>query len=154
MKLNRQVLTIHKQISPLSCIPMSVEFVLKLMGRVPLDYFELQKNWEVHSDDNFDKFNGKTIAGLQFKRMFSLSHNDNFPFNELFTAIEEELRNERYVIISLSVPEGWHNYVIYDQLPNGEFRAVTKGRVPDQIENVRKIVCEMKGTDILTYVLR
>jgi hypothetical protein len=43
--------------------------------------------------------------------------------------------------------------VIYNRLPNGEFDAVTKGQNPEQINDVRARVSNMKGTDILTYKL-
>jgi hypothetical protein len=62
------------------------------------------------------------------------------------------------VIVSLAVPSltnpgetDYHNYAIQRRLPNGEFQAVTKGRTPEQIDNVKEIVRKMKGTDILMY---
>jgi hypothetical protein len=57
------------------------------------------------------------------------------------------------VIISIPANGNYHNWIIYNQLPNSEFEAVTKGREPDRINNVREIVRDMKGTDILTYEL-
>jgi hypothetical protein len=58
----------------------------------------------------------------------------------------------RYVIVSLAVEGGnWHNYVIYNRLVKGEFEAITKGRSPERIHDVRQRVQAMKGTDILTY---
>ena len=36
----------HEQKSRNSCVPSSVEIVLKLLGRVKLDYYDLQKGWK------------------------------------------------------------------------------------------------------------
>ena len=77
---------------------------------------------------------------------------DQFPLSKLFDVIAGELANNRYVIIALAVPDGWHNYIVYDQLTNGEFKAVTVGREEQHIEDVKERVCRMKGSDILTYV--
>jgi hypothetical protein len=54
-------------------------------------------------------------------------------------------------MISLAVEGGnWHNYVIYNILADAEFEAVTKGRKPEKISNVKEQVRKMQGTDILT----
>jgi hypothetical protein len=152
---NDDVLAKHRQLeSPLGslCIPMVVEFVLKLEGKIPSDDFRLQNNWKESQKANFSEFDGKAIEGLKFKRQFSEPRGDKFPLDELFSTIEQELASRRYVMISLAVEGGnWHNYVIYNRLPNGEFEAVTRGREPEKISNVREQVRKMKGTDILTY---
>lgn len=52
------------------------------------------------------------------------------------------------------MPGGWHNYIIYSRIAaDGEYKAVTKGREPQGIDDVRKQVQDMRGTDILTYEL-
>jgi len=153
LPLNPEVLAKHQQLSEFSCIPMSVEFVLKLLGRVPPDYFELQKTWENGSLD-FREFDGRIINGARFTSHYTPpDRNDHFPLNDLFSAIEQELASRRYVIVSLPAGSNWHNWVIYNRLPNGEFEAITKGREPEKISNVREQVHNMKGTDILTYEL-
>ena len=155
LPLNEDVLAKHRQLeSPLGslCIPMVVEFVLKLEGKIPSDDFRLQNNWKESQKANFSEFDGKAIEGLKFKRQFSEPRGDKFPLDELFSTIEQELASRRYVMISLAVEGGnWHNYVIYNRLPNGEFEAVTKGRTPERIRNVKEQVLKMQGTDILTY---
>jgi hypothetical protein len=133
---------------------MSVEFVLKLLGRVPLDYFELQKPWDNNSFGSFADFNGKDLFGVNFEQKYAHPRDDNFPLEELFQTIENELKRGNYVIISLAVPGGWHMYVVHDQLPNGEFLAATKGQPRELIDNVREIVKSMKGTDILICHVR
>ena len=155
LPLNEDVLAKHRQLeSPLGalCIPMVVEFVLKLEGKIPPEDFRLQNGWKESPDANFSKFDGKAIEGLKFKRQFSDPRDDKFPLDDLFSTIEQELAAQRYVMISFAVEDGnWHNYVIYNRLPSGEFEAVTKGREPERINDVRERARKMKGTDILTY---
>jgi hypothetical protein len=137
---------------------MSVEFVLKLLGRLPPGDFPLQDELGNRNDLDFSYFDGRAFDGIKFTRRFSQPRNDSFPLDDLFSAIENELASGRYVIVSLAVPSlthlgesDYHNYVIYNRLPNREFEAVTKGRKPEKISNVREQVRNMKGTDILTY---
>jgi hypothetical protein len=155
LPLNEEVLAKHRQLdSPLGalCIPMAVEFVLKLEAKIRPEDFRLQNAWTESQGANFSEFDGKTIEGLKFKRQFSDSRGDGFPLDPLFSTIEQELASRRYVIISLAVEgDNWHNYVIYNRLPDGEFEAVTKGREPKNISNVKEQVRNMQGTDILTY---
>jgi hypothetical protein len=75
----------------------------------------------------------------------------HFRLIQLFALIDDELASKRYVIISLNVPGGWHNYVIYNRLPNAEYEAVTKAQPSEHIADVRQRVINMGGTDILTY---
>lgn len=87
---------------------------------------------------------------MNFEQKYALlPRDDDFPLEELFQTIENELKLGNYVIISLKVLGGWHMYVVYGQLPNGEFLAVTKRQAKELINNVRGIVESMKGTDIL-----
>jgi hypothetical protein len=132
---------------------MAVEFILKLLGRVPLDFFELQTQWNDRPTGCFSDFDGRVEKGVKFTRQFANDRNHSFPLEQLFDTIENELAHKKYVAISLQVPEGWHNYIVYDPLPDGEFAAVTKGRSPEIITNVKQQVRNMNGTDILTYDL-
>ena len=151
LPLNQDVLDVHKQCSQMTCIPMAVEFVLKLLGKIPTDSFELQRAW-IDGRRDFREFDGKTIEGVRFKSHSTPpDRGDDFPLEELLSTIEQEFGAGRYVVISLPANGNYHNWIIYNQLPNGEFEAVTKGREPDRINNVREIVRDMKGTDILTY---
>ena len=132
---------------------MAIEFVLKLLGNLTPEDFRLQKAWNDRKDGNFSDFDGRIFDNLRFSKRFPQPRNDDFPLDDLFNTIENELASGRYVIISLEVPPHYHNYVIYNRLPNGEFDAVTKGRNPEQINDVRARASNMKGTDILTYEL-
>jgi len=155
MQLNPNVLHSHRQLDQYSCIPMSVEFVLKLLGRVPLDYFDLQREWQNRTDGSFALFDGRVIAGLRFRVRFALPRDEHFPLDELFDTIESELPAPRYVIISLAVNGGWHMYVVHEVLPNGGFGAISKALTGETLvtKQVREIVRGMKGTDILVYEL-
>ena len=93
-----------------------------------------------------------TFNDVRFAQRFPQSSHprgSSFPFDDLFDVIERELAAKRYVIVSLATPPHYHNYVIYNRLPNGEFEAVTKGRDPKNISNVKEQVHNMGGTDIL-----
>jgi hypothetical protein len=50
----------HRQVFNNSCIPMSVEMVLKYNSRVKPDYNALQNTWQDKSDGTFKDFDGKT----------------------------------------------------------------------------------------------
>jgi len=153
MNLNKSALEAHKQIYPVSCIPMAVELVLKQLGRVPTHFFDLQNQWKNKTNGSFGDFDGKTIAGVTFHLRFNLSRNDQFPLDDLFAAIEAELRAGRFVIVSLAVAAGWHMHVIYGQDSDGDFLAVTKNGYgqTEYIESIKRVVTAMKGTDILVY---
>jgi hypothetical protein len=159
LPLNENVLAKHEQLSDYSCIPMSVEFVLKLLGKLPPENFHLQVAWRDRRDGSFSDFDGRTFDDIKFARQFPHPRDDSFPFDDLSSKIEDELEDPgKYVIIALAVPSltnpgetDYHNYVIYNRLQNGEFEAVTKGRQPERINDVRERVRKMKGTDILTY---
>lgn len=153
MQLNTAIVNNHQQLDNFSCIPMSVELVLKLIGRVPIDYYDLQREWQNRTDGSFAAFDGRVINGVRFRLQFSLQRDDKFPFEDLFRTIKEELAAGRFVIISLAVQGGWHMFVVFEMLPSGEFRAISK--IPHRpgiiADGIRAIVQKMKGTDILTY---
>jgi hypothetical protein len=153
LPLDENVLAEHKQLSVYSCVPMAVEFVLKLLEKLPREDFRLQKAWNDRKDGSFSDFDGWKFDDIKFTRQFPQPRDDSFPLDGLFSTIENELAAGRYVIVSLGVPPQNHNYVIYNRLLNGEFDAVTKGQNPEQINDVRARVSNMKGTDILTYEL-
>jgi hypothetical protein len=149
---DRESIDKHKQIYNMSCIPSGVEMILKLTGRAPAQYYELQNEWKNKADGNFGNFDGKTINGLTFHKQFGEPRNDEFPVKELFAVIHKELKAGRYVEISLQSGGGWHIYIVYDEIKHGEFIAVSKdGEKTIKEEHVKRIVREMKGTDILTY---
>ncbi len=154
-KFNRQIVDDHEQRYGMSCIPMLIEMVLKLLGRVPRSYYELQTPWKEKADGNFRDFDGKTIQGVTFHKQFGLDRNGQFPLAKLFETIDRELKAGRFVIVSLTSGHGWHMFVIYDEDPDGEFLAVSKdGAKTIEERHVKKVITKMQGTDILTCELK
>lgn len=141
----------HEQLFTKSCIPSAVEFVLKQLGKVDINYYELQSEWK-NKERFFDYFDGEELFGLKFKRCFSQDHNQDFPLKELFNTISNELTNGRYVIISLASPNGGcHMYIIFKEDEN-TFKAISKERERTiSEEDVKRKVKDMNGTDILIY---
>jgi len=154
MKLNQSIVSQHMQLFDCSCIPMTVELVLKLLNKIKSDDFTLQKQWQNKTDGSFSDFDGKFIEQITFKKKFGMSRNNNFPLQDLFDCIDKEVEAGRYVIISLANSLGWHMYVIYDKNSSSdEYSAVSKNVKGDDlfINDVKAKVTQMNGTDILTY---
>ena len=143
----------HRQIYDLSCVPSAVEIVLKLTGRVPAEYFELQEAWRNKADGSGKDFDAVSVAGLTFHQQFALPRKRGFPFKKLFATIDAELSAGRYVITGLPLGnKNFHAWVIVERLANGEYRAVSKaGADTIEVRNTRTIIRRMKGTDLLTY---
>jgi hypothetical protein len=76
---------------------MAVEFVLKLLGRIPLDYFDLQQDWINRPGgalgfNDFREFGGQTLHGVRFKAHYTPPvRGEAFPLEELFSVIDHEL---------------------------------------------------------------
>ena len=133
---------------------MAVELVLKLLGRMPVDSFDQQEQWQNRTDGSFANYDNRVVNRLRFRCQFALPRDQNFPLENLFETITQELAEGRYVIASLVSPGGWHMFVIYDSTPQGEFKAITyiHGEdCPSETENVREVIRGMSGADILTY---
>jgi len=147
----------HRQIYSMSCIPSSVEMVLKYNKKVSPDYFQLQEVWKDKADGSFQNFDGKTIKGLTFTCRFREPRNRNFPINSLYKVIEDELKAGRKIIISLpSGPDFWHIYVLDHKTEDGEFVAYSRGYNDNNVLEIRKVkelIKAINGTDILTYKL-
>ncbi|HEY5911121.1 MAG TPA: hypothetical protein VJA21_11010 [Verrucomicrobiae bacterium] len=147
-----RIIDAHEQRYMRSCIPSSVEMVLKLMGRVPPSYYALQKAWKNKADGSFHDFDGKTFEGVTFHQQFRLARNSAFPLSSLFETIERELKAGRFVIVGLPRGSDFHNWVIYDEDLEGDFLAVSKfGPWTIERRHVKKAIARMHGTDIGTY---
>ena len=146
----------HRQIASMSCIPMSVELVLKFLGRVSEDYYQLQVEWQNRRDGSFHQFNNKIIANVLFTAHYQLPRNAEFPIDALFQTIDSELAAGKFVVISLASNGGWHMYVIVGNSIDGDYLAVTKGfpHGTTVIGDVKSRVRSRNGTDILTYTLQ
>ncbi len=152
-KFDGSIIDSHAQRYDDTCVPSSVEMVLKLLGRVPLSYYDQQDQWK--TPGSFQNFDGKTFNGVTFRLQFWLPRDDNFPLEKLFATIRSELQQGRFVIVGLASSGGWHNWVIYDEDLNEEFLAVSKWKAKTiHIRDVRTRITKMKGTDIGTYELQ
>jgi hypothetical protein len=149
----------HQQISLQSCIPSAVEMVLKLLGKVDSDYYDQQSNW---TNGSFEDFDGQTISEVTFRRINLAERGPDFPHDQLFNIIDQELESDRYVVISLlgrfREVSVYHAYIIFDKTENNGYLAVTKaftnrGQVTQFIDDVKNRVRQIQGTDILTYTL-
>jgi len=104
MNPDKEVIRKHGQLYENSCTPMIVELILKLTGRVPENYFELQdvsKNTAV----SFADFHEQEIGALKLRRRFSVDAGRDFPPDEmkqLFDTIDGELNAGRYVAVSIA----------------------------------------------------
>jgi hypothetical protein len=153
-KFDRRVIDAHEQRYMMSCIPSSVEMVLKLTGHVPRSYYQLQNAWKNKSDGSFHDFDGKKFEGLTFHQKFCMARDSAFPLTNLFETIDRELQAGRFVIVGLAAGNDFHNWVIYDESLDGEFLAVSKfGKWTIQQAHVKRAVIQMHGTDIGTYDL-
>lgn len=153
--MDREIVDSHQQLYPTSCIPMAIELVLKLLGRISIDYYDLQKEVPDKTDLSFGNYNGRTINGIKFEMQFAEERNDDFPIDELFAEIERHLSNNEFIIISLENKFSWHMWVVYKKDKNGDLLALGKvgkeGKDTEFIKDVKNVVIKMKGTDILTY---
>ncbi len=169
MTLDLSRISHHKQLNPDSCIPMSVETVLKLLNLMPNKDFSLQVDSAKSGNTNwiFPNFDYPAInPRVQFRREYLLSdigqldrgsHFMQNYFDLLFRTIDEELLHERFVIISLkSGPEQWHMEIIFRKISDSEYMTLTYYHGTDRpkiwpLQDLRTRVSAMLGTDILTY---
>lgn len=169
MQIDVDYISRHKQIAEKSCVPMSVECVLKLLRLMPINDFSLQMDGSKSGQSNWikDGFNYQNSnQTVKFERQFLLEDIGLFEnrgslfmesyFENLFITIDNELVNDRYVIISLeSAPNQWHMEVIYNKNDNNLYQTISfyyndNYRVYNN-KDLRHIVAKMQGTDILTY---
>lgn len=144
----------HNQIYPASGIPSAVEMILKYCKVVDFNFYDLQNEWKNKSDGSFRDFDKKEFNGVSFVQKFNLPRDENFPIDSLFKTIENELKSERMVIISLPSDTGWHMFVICKQTAEGDFVSYSKlGTHTLILRNTKEIVRKSKGTEIMTYRL-
>ncbi len=166
---NFSLLNNHSQLTQNSCIPMSVECVLKLLGLMPGNTFPYQ-------NDPQKSGNSHWVRGLQyplinpqvvFDREFLLTdlnppqqdRGAHFMFNyysALFATIDDELMNNRYIIISLESGQNmWHQEIVYNKIDDSAYETLTfyhnQQGVKKWTQDLRSRVTAMQGTDILTY---
>ncbi|MCD6162529.1 MAG: hypothetical protein J7K40_08980 [candidate division Zixibacteria bacterium] len=151
MAYDKTIIDIHRQIDEYSCIPSSVEMILKLLGKMQINDYQLQNEWRNNKKGSFNSFNGRTLQGLKFDLKFSNPRNSDFPIDSLFETIDNELDSGGMVIVSLQQGSNWHMYIIHEKA-NGEYKAFSKSLIKTiEIEDVRATIERMQGTDILIY---
>ena len=110
--------------------------------------------WKEKGDGDFRNFEGKIIRGVSFRQGFIQPRNEDFPLDDLFQAIHQELLEGRLVIVGFTSANGWHNWVIHAETISGEFLAFPKlGKQTIEEHNVKAIITQMKGTDVGIYEL-
>lgn len=75
---------------------MALEFVLKLIDQVDVDYLALQKLWNDRSNGTFADISGERIERVKFTHQFSIHkypRGASFPLKALFDVIEKELKS-------------------------------------------------------------
>jgi len=152
MTYDQGIVEQHCQQHQSSCIASCIEMILKLLGKVPNDYYALQEKWQQYG--SFGDFNGNTIHEIIFHQEFAESRGPEFPIIKLFQRIDQEIEAGRFVGVSLTSGMGrYHMYLIYDKTTNG-YAAFSKNfQATINESNVREIIIQMEGTDILTYKL-
>ena len=142
----------HNQIFQMSCIPSAIEMILKYYNVVDFDFYDLQNEWKDKADGSFRNFDKKELYGITFFQKFVLPRDENFPIDSLFQTIENELKSDKKVIISLPADRGWHMFIICKQTREGEFVAYSKlGSHTLILRNTKEIVRKSNGTEIMTY---
>jgi len=171
MKININDIINHRQVTDGSCIPMAVECILKLLHLMPESDFPLQNDpsksgksdW-IHQGFSYPNINPKVTFSREFF-LPDIGMKDRGPhfmkdyFDPLFNRIDEELINNRFVIISLQsapTPTQWHMEVIFDKVNDDEYQTVTfyhntRGPVIHKSQNLKQRVTDMEGTDIITF---
>jgi len=142
----------HNQIFQMSCIPSAIEMILKYYNVVDFDFYDLQNEWKDKADGSFRNFDKKELYGITFFQKFVLPRDKNFPIDSLFQTIENELKSDKKVVISLPADRGWHMFIICKQTPEGEFVSYSKlGSHTLILRNTKEIVRKSNGTEIMTY---
>jgi hypothetical protein len=154
LELIEYIIKNHKQKYQNSCVPMAIELVLKLIGKVKLSYYDLQK----HKNDlsrGFKEFDGEIIEGVKMSHEFPMPRDLNFPLEDLFSTIQKELEEGRFVTCAWRADDStpYHAYVIYGY-DEEEFLAISTdfGRSEfEYITDMKTRLRNINGSDILTF---
>lgn len=153
LNLNKEVLGNHIQRYQKSCVPMAIELVLKLMGVVDLNYYDLQdeKKNTSRGGEDFDK---RIINNIQISIEFNFHRGTKFPLEELFKKIKSELDGGNFVNCAVKPPESrtFHAYTIYGY-SDDEFLAISTdfNQGFEYIQDMKTRLINEQGSDILTF---
>ena len=168
IKLTISNLENHAQLHDNSCIPMSIETILKLENIIDAKSFPYQNDFNKHGRNEW--ITSITPASLGRKIIFKKQYSDfasersrdkaEKTVDAFFETIEEEITKGRYVIISLFSGfdkygnKLYHMYIIYG-ISNGNYDYFTfrkYGNFKDfPNSDLKQIYLDMEGTDIITY---
>jgi hypothetical protein len=104
----------------MSCSSSAIEMVLKLHGRVTMDFSEFQ---DKHQSQNvgFEPFADKTLFGITFHE-----HTDSEPFLKLRSDIARETYEGRFVVVSTREPQGEFHIWIATEVCLTDVKALSK----------------------------
>jgi hypothetical protein len=175
LPLDPTVINGHHQVYPDSCVPMSVELVVKLEDPSQINYYD-----EQHKYPNGKSWGGdfvRKINRITFTHLFTLPRY-TYPLPPLFQTIVDELDSNRYVQLSLvsvwkkdkngnevidnnghKIPQVFHCWVVYGYDNNGDFLGISRDyniNQPIYIQTgynptIKQQLTIMGGTDILIY---
>jgi hypothetical protein len=170
MKIDKNILDIHRQIFATSCVPSAVETILKIEGILDPFSYCLQEIFGDQNPRSGADFADKTFTKKNLKIKFrQLSFGS---LKETFDCIDSELNDNRCVIVPLKTSpdsadsQTYHAYVVCDFHEGGEYRAVTRLYGNEKIieetdtkarftanynEMIIKPAAQREGIDILIY---
>lgn len=169
MQIDRSILNNHRQLYRTSCVPSTVEMLLKIEGIIDPSSFMLQEKYGDNNPRSGDDFDNKCFPGTNKTIKF---HKVLLPcLEQIFARIDSELNAGRCVLIPLKTSEEgqpWmcHQHILYDFSPTGEYKTFTRlfgfaDIIP--IDNARtrfinnfkemesRPIDSRNGTDFLTY---
>lgn len=154
LKLDEEVLNIHKQQFQNSCVAMGVEFVLRLLNSIPADSFDLQNEYGNFQKSGSD-FHEITIGQVKMQMKFDILRGPEFPLNDLFETIKSEIDKGYFVNCAWrpSPNSVFHAFVIYGYT-NDEFLAITKYHndpITHYIDDMKTKLTTIQGSDIITF---
>jgi len=156
LSLNPLVMNSHSQKYENSCVPMGVEFVLKLTNQVGTNFYDLQDEKGNTSRWGGD-YHNRQISQTIITQEFNIDRGHSFPLNDLFSRIHQELKDGRFVNCAWK-PENapnFHAYIIYG-FGDNEFYAFTKYHRNNQVDyiyDMKSRLTAIQGSDILTFRL-
>ena len=152
---NEEILIYHEQKNENSCVPMSVEFMLKLAGVIPLGFYNFQYGLDTVRSEfgSGEEYNEKKVGKVVLKQLVNQPRG-SYQVSDLIEYIKEELDADRYVQIALdNGAGGYHCWVVWGYVDDTMY-AITKyfnQRYPVIIDNVTSRLRALGGSDILIY---
>lgn len=109
----------HKQLFLNSCVPSSIEMVLKTLGRLRPQEYPEQNRYDNRTNLGFGIYDDVTVEGVSFHLVIG-------NLAALLTRIDTELAEGKMPIISLRNPSGFHMWLVYERDANGLYKAFSK----------------------------